>query len=577
MKKIFEAHSTAGIHAKITREQQASAELGHTCFSKGVQITLTIVFLAAIAIVPSIQLAMERIPSVKSENAETGASAPKWSVFKVFSLLPSWKTICGVRSFSDAANLLPSTANIKDYDEALERESVVIKALLPSVQQFFVSNFGLGNEKAYIGRDGWLFYRPDIDYVTGRPFLDWRELQLRKLSINSPQPDPREAILKFAEQLKSRGIKLVLMPIPVKPMMEAEHFAEVNEKVLRCPIRNPSEESFFNEMRTKGIQVFDCASMLFNRKKSESRPQYLKTDTHWTPEAMDFVAGELSSMLVNDNLVVNGATAYFRKPAQISNLGDIAMMLKLPETQQIFHKETVTIQRVFQPDGTPWRSEGDSDILFLGDSFINIFSLGQMGWGESSGLAEQLSFHLQRPVDTILRNDAGSYATRELLSSELKKGRDRLNGKKIVIWEFADRELACGDWKILEMDLGKARQANFLYLESGQNLATTATVMEIASVPRPGTVPYKDHVVSMLLDDLSSPAGENRQALVYAVSMKNNYWTDAAKIKTGDRIKVKLYSWRDVENKFSGINRSDIKNEAAALEEPCWGEIVHEK
>ena len=44
----------------------------------------------------------------------------------------------------------------------------------------------------------------------------------------------------------------------------------------------------------------------------------------------------------------------------------------------------------------------------------------------------------------ILRNDAGAFATRELLGQELAQGRDRLEGKRLVIWEFAVRELATG-------------------------------------------------------------------------------------------------------------------------------------
>ena len=65
-----------------------------------------------------------------------------------------------------------------------------------------------------------------------------------------------------------------------------------------------------------------------------------------------------------------------------------------------------------------------------------------MGWGASAGFVEQLSYTLGRPLDAILRNDAGAFATRELLGQELARGRDRLDAKKLVIWEFAVRELA---------------------------------------------------------------------------------------------------------------------------------------
>jgi alginate O-acetyltransferase complex protein AlgJ len=70
-----------------------------------------------------------------------------------------------------------------------------------------------------------------------------------------------------------------------------------------------------------------------------------------------------------------------------------------------------------------------------------------MGWGEAAGLGEQLSFALQRPIDRIIQNDQGAHATRGLLAREP----DRLDGKRVVIWQFAARELAFGDWKVIEM------------------------------------------------------------------------------------------------------------------------------
>jgi hypothetical protein len=69
-----------------------------------------------------------------------------------------------------------------------------------------------------------------------------------------------------------------------------------------------------------------------------------------------------------------------------------------------------------------------------------------MGWGESAGFAEHLSRALGlRAIDCIVRNSNGAFATREILSQELARGRDRLAGKKLVVWEFAARELAFGD------------------------------------------------------------------------------------------------------------------------------------
>jgi alginate O-acetyltransferase complex protein AlgJ len=63
-------------------------------------------------------------------------------------------------------------------------------------------------------------------------------------------------------------------------------------------------------------------------------------------------------------------------------------------------------------------------------------------------LAEQLGFELQRPVDRLTRHDAGAWATRAMLADAMQRA-DRLAGKKVVIWEFAVRELSEGDWKII--------------------------------------------------------------------------------------------------------------------------------
>ena len=51
-----------------------------------------------------------------------------------------------------------------------------------------------------------------------------------------------------------------------------------------------------------------------------------------------------------------------------------------------------------------------------------------MGWGASAGFVEQQSHVVQQPLDAIIRNDAGAFATRELLGQELSRGRESSRG-----------------------------------------------------------------------------------------------------------------------------------------------------
>jgi hypothetical protein len=126
-----------------------------------------------------------------------------------------------------------------------------------------------------------------------------------------------------------------------------------------------------------------------------------------------------------------------------------------------------------------------------------------------------------------LRNSDASFATREILSNELARGRDRLAGKKLVIWEFAARELSFGNWKLLDLKLGEAKPSRFLSLKAGEEIEVSGTVESISPVPRPGTVPYKDHIEALHLVDIAGAdardaAESHAQAVVYLWSMRDN-------------------------------------------------------
>ena len=195
------------------------------------------------------------------------------------------------------------------------------------------------------------------------------------------------------------------------------------------------------------------------------------------------------------------------------------------------------------------------------------------------GLAEQLSYQLKRPVDVLARNDNGAYSSREMLGSELRKGRDRLATKRYVIWEFSERELVLGNWKKIPMELRTVEPSNFLYLESGdQPVSVTATIASISDSPRPETVPYRDNVVTLhLVDIVGDDSGpKDSQALVYTLGMENNRLTPTAALRGGDRISITLLPWDDVVTKYGSYRRTPLDEDLIELELPLWGVLEHE-
>ena len=555
---------TPETHRKVTREEEAELALKNTSFTAGSQSMLILLFFIIILSVPAIQLAVE----IRAPDTEG-----RLGTFNIYKAYPAWEKIRAVRSATDLWRLLPRAAELKAIEEELERESVVSEWLLPRVQSVLTGTLRAGTEQVYLGHDGWLFYRPDVDYVTGAPFLDPATIRHRALAA-AVQPDPVKAIVDFRDQLAARGIELVVVPVPMKPGVEADKLSARAEQNLL--LQNPSFSEFTARMQKAGIRLFDPAAVLAERRAvAANAPLFLQTDTHWRPEIMELIAEKLAAFIQSPGPTSQATFQVSEK--EVTGVGDIARMLKLPESQSVYRPETVTIHEVLAGNG-PWRPSKTADILLLGDSFSNVFALGALGWGESAGFAEHLSRALgERPLDCILRNSDAAFATREILSRELVRGRDRLAGKKLVVWQFAARELAIGDWKMLEMKLGQPAPAKFFVPKPGEAVVMSGSIEAVSTVPRPGSVPYADHILALHLTDLTpeaSDTSEGLEALVYIGSMRDNLLTRAARLRPGDRVTLRLRPWADVADKYEKINRSEIDDPAVQLEEPCWGEIV---
>jgi hypothetical protein len=555
---------TPETHRKVSREEEAELALKNTAYTRGSRSLLILLFLFTILSVPAIQFAVE---------LRTPRTEGRLGTFNIYKAYPAWKKIRDVRSATDLWHLLPRAAELKAAEKELESESVVSEWLLPRVQFFLAAKLGAGNEQVYLGRDGWLFYRPDVDYITGPPFLDPAPMKQRA-HVAAVQPDPVKAIVAFRDQLAARGIDLIAVPIPMKPGAESDKLSPRAKP--NAVLQNTSFSEFKARLQKAGVRVFDPASLLSDRKTGAANaPLYLETDTHWRPETMELVAKNLAAFI--QALGFTAQTSFEISDKEVNGIGDIARMLKLPKSQTLYRPETLKIHEVMAGK-TPWRPSKDADILLLGDSFSNIFSLAALGWGESAGFAEHLSRALGgRALDSILRNSDAAFATREILSRELARGRDRLAGKKLVVWEFAARELAFGDWKMLEMKLGQPMPAKFFVPKTGERIVVNGIVEAISTVPRPGSVPYKDHILALHLTDLAVEDGnpnEGLESLVYVESMRDNVLTPAARLRPGDRVTLRLRPWSDVSDKYDKINRSEIDDPAVQLEEPCWGGFV---
>ncbi len=554
--------------SKLNREELAALEVGHTNISRSLSGVMVLCFLFLIFTVPVLQIIVD------SQNQE------QQSLFSALKSLakPSDPSAGDTLSFPARVKLRNNRLleSMDAFEKQLEEGSFLRAKLLVPGQRILLS-LGYGNEKVYPGEDSWLFYRPDMDYLIGPAFLDsnrfMQRLESGKVWEGSVQPDPVKAIMDFKKQLAMRNIQLLLMPTPIKASVQPELFSQ---GIYHPPLQNRSWQKFLYRMKQAGIQVFDPAPILTDYMRRLDVSVYLQTDTHWRADAMEEVAKELAAHLSKNSSFSEHSDVLKRRQQVISNKGDIDAMLRFPADTQVYPKETVRIHPIVTTANEMWQAEPDAEILLLGDSFSNIYSLGGMGWGEGAGFGEQLSFYMQYPVDLIVQNDAGAFATRELLAKELGRGNDRLAGKKVVIWQFATRELASGNWKVIPMDLGEKSESDFYSSPPGKSRNVIATVAAISRSPVPGSVPYKDNIVTLHLKDIrdTQTGEEYGQALIYAWGMRENIMMPLAKVRIGDQISLKLVDWEMVQAQYSSYRRSTLDDEMLELELPVWGELL---
>ncbi len=350
--------------------------------------------------------------------------------------------------------------HLDDLERELEQVSRIKERAYPVAQWLLLAYGGTGNERVIPGDGGWLYLRGGFDYLTGPPFLDPSVLRRRRLAAPAWQPalepDPRPAILDFARQLERRGIHLLILPAPTKAMVHPEPLTG-RESASNWVPHNLSFEAFRAELEAAGITVFDPAPAMIRAHRQTGQDQFLRTDSHWSPEGLDTVAGALADRIRQLGPLTGTSVRHRRQAREVKGVGDLERTLLLPPWQRLFKPQTVRVQRVGSAGGRLWRSDPRAEILLLGDSFTNVFGKHTLDieWGRSAGLAEQLSYYLERPVERLAVNAGDASASRRRLAEELAGGRDRLAGKKLVVFQFAVRDLAIGDWQVMELAGGR--------------------------------------------------------------------------------------------------------------------------
>ena len=388
----------------------------------------------------------------------------------------------------------PTVKNLRRYEQSLEDCWWGQERLRPRMQRLLFGLIGDTGVKAVAGRDNWMFYRPGVQYLFGKNRLEpgdpnstWIETSAAKTQRESVV----DAIVRFRDQLKDRGIELLVVPIPGKASVYPEMLARRAES-KQSEFHSPTEE-LLKQLDASDVQTVDLFAAFRDARQATSASGsafYLARDTHWTPAGAGVAAAAVARKLKQLDWVPEHPYKYTKQTAVVRRSGDVVEMMHIPGARESFPYEKVECTQVLDPFHggplvpPPGDREGaymnkhlldtpmESSFLLLGDSFSRIYqfaepaSLGQIveasqepeakpGRGEappeveakkkrllpgSAGFPSLLADALNAPVDYIVSDGGAATDVRQKLSVNA----EILDNKKVVIWEFTERDVPLG-------------------------------------------------------------------------------------------------------------------------------------
>jgi hypothetical protein len=323
----------------------------------------------------------------------------------------------------------PTAANFRSYEKELDQASWLTRHTRPAMQFLRFVALKETPEQVLPGHEPWFFYRPAVQYYV-------EPLPLKHLSGQVPD-DLVPAITAYRDELARRHVHLLVMLAPNKagiyPEMLAARAKSANPPVCTHTLKVSAR------LREAGIEMVDLYA-LYAQARAE-KPEtlcYLPADTHWSPEGMRLAAEHVARHIFDRGWLTRGAARYRLQTIVVRRQGDLLEMLDNPWIAGLYAPRDIECARVVGAEGSrPSADDPAAEVLVLGDSFLRIYQRDEPG---GAGFVAHLAYQLQRPVASIIGDGGASTLVRQQLSRKPAL----LANKKVVIWEFVERDIRFG-------------------------------------------------------------------------------------------------------------------------------------
>ena len=290
---------------------------------------------------------------------------------------------------------------------------------------------------AIAGTDGWLFLSSDTRFLSAGQFWGVDAAKVSRAQ-KSESADPIPAIVDFHEQLKQRGIDLLVLPVPPKATIYSEKI--LPDVDLHGEPAAPLLAQFYDELRRRGIDVVDLAPVFLQNRVSDHGPVFCKTDSHWSGFGCVLAAQAITAK-VHGRLAAQPRKSYGVEWRETTIKGDLLDLVGSRTDKP--EPEKIAVRTISDKEtGAAVNPDPDSPLLIMGDSHTLVFHDFH---AEKAGLLDQLANELGFPADLIGTRGSGATAVRISLYRRARKDLDYLAKKKVIVWCFAAREFTESD------------------------------------------------------------------------------------------------------------------------------------
>jgi hypothetical protein len=276
--------------------------------------------------------------------------------------------------------------------------------------------------------------------VKGRRFFHRLFVLFRVLGDLEHRPNIAFECLKELDRfLKSKGIDLILVPVPFQEEIFAENFSD---KVPADGITLPANLRFMQDCLRADIEMIDLAPVLKEANRKDVEDIYYKnTDHHPASGGLKIIAREIAKRL---------ARYKFKK--------DLEYVYVSPDLYPNYkgyehHEDFLSAEAILDENFDPVKLRDDSPIYIFGDSNTRIPN--KFGGPVNT----QIAYQIARFTGVIPKLSTQTKATK-VMRGMIRNGKEKLFSSKVVVFLFHydsiyhSKEFVYSDWE--KIDLEKA-------------------------------------------------------------------------------------------------------------------------